>query len=53
METIIIEIRDSEGGTDSKLLVKDMKDIYLKTIKLQGYKLNSMDEREGLVNLCL
>ena len=27
MEQIIIEIRAAEGGTDSKLLVQDLKDI--------------------------
>lgn len=33
MEKIILEIRASEGGEDSKLLVSEMRDIYIKTAK--------------------
>jgi protein subunit release factor A len=33
MEKIILEIRASEGGEDSKLLVNEMRDIYIKTAK--------------------
>ena len=33
MEKIILEIRDAEGGTDAKLLVNEMQDIYIKTAK--------------------
>lgn len=36
MKTIYLEIRDAEGGTDSKLLVQDMKDIYIKAAKLNS-----------------
>lgn len=36
MEQIKLEIRDAEGGTDAKLLVKEMKDIYLKTARLNN-----------------
>lgn len=36
MEKILLEIRDAEGGTDAKLLVKEMKDIYLKTARLNN-----------------
>ena len=32
-EEIRIEIRSSEGGEDSKLLVNEMRDIYIKTAK--------------------
>jgi protein subunit release factor A len=32
-ETIQLEIRASEGGEDSKLLVNEMRDIYIKTAK--------------------
>ena len=53
MEKVIIEIRDQEGGEDAKLLVQEMKNIYLKTLKLKGFKLISLNEREGLVDLCL
>jgi protein subunit release factor A len=53
MEKIVIEIRDQEGGEDAKLLVKEMKDIYLKAIKLRGYNVISLDERDGSVDFCL
>lgn len=33
MKEIILEIRASEGGEDSKLLVNEMRDIYVKTAK--------------------
>ena len=33
MEKIKLEIRDAEGGTDAKLLVNEMRDIYIKTAK--------------------
>jgi protein subunit release factor A len=33
MKKIILEIRASEGGEDSKLLVNEMRDIYVKTAK--------------------
>lgn len=36
MEKILLEIRDAEGGTDAKLLVDVMKDIYIKTAKLNN-----------------
>ena len=53
MEKIVIEIRDQEGGEDAKLLVKEMKDIYLKAIKLQNFNLLYLNEREGSVDFCL
>jgi protein subunit release factor A len=37
MENINLEIRASEGGEDSKLLVIDMMNIYIKTAKLNSY----------------
>ncbi len=36
METIYLEIRDAEGGKDAKLLVGDMRDIYIKTAKINN-----------------
>lgn len=33
MDSIIIEIRGAEGGTDSKLLAKDMLEVYIKAAK--------------------
>lgn len=37
MEKIILEIRASEGGEDSKLLVNEMYDIYMKTAKNNNF----------------
>jgi protein subunit release factor A len=37
MEQIIIEIRAAEGGQDSKLLVEDLRDIYLKTARINNF----------------
>lgn len=36
MEKINLEIRHAEGGTDAKLLVGEMRDIYIKTAKLNN-----------------
>jgi len=45
MESIIVEIRASEGGNDSKLLVKDLCDIYTKSCRNKGfnYKIETKD----------
>jgi protein subunit release factor A len=32
----ILEIRSAEGGDDSKLLIKDMSNIYAKACKRRG-----------------
>jgi protein subunit release factor A len=37
MQEIILEIRDAEGGKDAKLLVSDMKDIYIKTCRINNF----------------
>ncbi len=37
MGQITLEIRDAEGGEDAKLLVADMRDIYIKAAKLKNY----------------
>jgi protein subunit release factor A len=36
MEKIKIEIRGAEGGTDAKLLVCEMKDIYTKAANINN-----------------
>jgi protein subunit release factor A len=38
METIYVELRDAEGGKDAKLLVEDMRNIYIKTAKRNNFK---------------
>lgn len=50
METITIEIRASEGGNDSKLLVKDLTDIYTKSCRNNEFSYKT-DERDGSVNI--
>jgi protein subunit release factor A len=37
MEKIQLEIRDAEGGTDAKLLVGEMKNIYIKAAKNNNF----------------
>jgi protein subunit release factor A len=36
MKKILLELRASEGGEDSKLLVGEMKNIYIKTAKINN-----------------
>jgi protein subunit release factor A len=38
MKQIQIEIRASEGGNDSKLLVEDLTNIYVRACKNNNYK---------------
>lgn len=53
MEQIILEIRDAEGGEDAKLLVADMRDIYIKTAKINGYNWKIQEARDGFVSVWL
>lgn len=39
METIILELRAGEGGSDSVMLVEDMTEIYAKSIRQQNFKI--------------
>lgn len=50
---IILEIRDAEGGSDAKLLVNDMKDIYIKSAKLNNHNWKVLEERDGFVSIWL
>lgn len=50
MKTIIVEIRASEGGNDSKLLVKDLTNIYLKTCRNNNFKYN-VEEKDSITNI--
>ena len=51
MEQIIIEIRSAEGGQDSKLLVEDLKDIYLKTARVNNFDCKVVDSRDGFTSI--
>lgn len=42
MEKIYVEIRAAEGGEDSKLLVREMYDIYSKTCMKNDFKINNL-----------
>lgn len=50
-QTIIIEIRASEGGDDSKLLVMDLKNIYLKSSRNNEFSSKIIEERDGYVSI--
>jgi protein subunit release factor A len=51
MEQIIIEIRAAEGGQDSKLLVEDLKDIYLKTARVNSFDSKVVECRDGFTSI--
>jgi protein subunit release factor A len=51
MKEIIIEIRAAEGGTDSKLLVKDLMDIYIKSAKLNQLTYQIKENIEGFASI--
>lgn len=53
MKRINLEIRDAEGGTDAKLLVREMHDIYSKTAKNNNLDCIAVEVRDGFVHLCL
>ena len=53
MENIYLEIKDAEGGKDAKLLVEDMRDIYIKTAKINNFNYEVIEDRDGFVCLCL
>jgi len=53
MEKVILEIRDAEGGADAKLLVGEMKNIYIKTAKINNIDWLTVEEREGFVVMWL
>lgn len=52
MKSINLEIRDAEGGTDAKLLVREMHDIYSKTAKMNNLDCQTIEVRDGFVHLC-
>jgi protein subunit release factor A len=50
MEQIIIELRSAEGGKDSKLLVEDLRDIYLKTARTNNFDYKVVN-RDGFTSI--
>ena len=53
MEKIIIEIRDGEGGQDAKLLIKEMAEIYKKTARVENFKIETIEEKNGFTSYYL
>lgn len=51
LESIILEIKCAEGGDDSKLLVKDMSDIYIKSAKINNFSWEITSQRDGMTNI--
>jgi peptide chain release factor 1 len=51
MKEIILEIRAAEGGNDSKLLVKDLMDIYVKSAKINNYNYKIKEEIDGFSSI--
>lgn len=50
METIILEIRASEGGNDSKLLVNDLTNIYTKSCRNNNFSYK-LEEKDGMITI--
>lgn len=51
METIQLEIRDAEGGQDSKMLVQEMSNIYSKFCNKMAFECRCIEMRDGFVKL--
>ena len=51
MKEIIIEIRAAEGGNDSKLLVADLMNIYIKSAKLNQLEYQVRETIEGFASI--
>ena len=50
-EKILMELRPSEGGDDSKLLIKEMKEIYIKACKRQSFNYSIKEESDSIIIL--
>ena len=42
MERILLELRPGEGGTDSKLFIKDMAKMYTSYARKEGFELECL-----------
>lgn len=51
MESVIIEIRAAEGGTDAKMLVREQVAIYGKAATRHGFEMSIVEERPGFIVL--
>ncbi|PCI28626.1 hypothetical protein COB55_03675 [Candidatus Wolfebacteria bacterium] len=50
-QTITLELRAGEGGSDASLLVEDMTNIYQKSCRLNDFDCNIVEQRKGFVKL--
>ncbi len=50
---IYLEIYDSEGGDEAKLLVHEMCKIYIKSATHLGFDVELLDSKSGYISLCL
>jgi len=53
MEKVIVEIRSAEGGMDSKLLARDLANVYKKAARVENFSFSILEEREGYISICL
>lgn len=51
MKKIEIEIRASEGGDDSKLLVEDLKNIYIRSARNNNFIYQLNEIRNGFASI--
>jgi protein subunit release factor A len=49
MENYVLEIKDAEGGEDSKLLVDEMFNIYTKAMVKNNFNYKVIKHNKGLV----
>lgn len=48
---IQLELRAAEGGDDSKLLIKDMMNIYIKVCKINQLDYKILEENTNKINI--
>jgi|AntAceMinimDraft_9_1070365.scaffolds.fasta_scaffold06764_4 protein subunit release factor B len=53
MEKIILQIKSGEGGKDANLLVKEMAEIYKRTVKVENFKIETIEEKNGFTSYYL
>ncbi len=51
MKNYVLEIQNSEGGEDSKLLVEEMYDIYSKVMQKNHFAHTVISRRAGFVSI--
>jgi protein subunit release factor A len=46
-----LELRAAVGGDDSKLLIKDMMNIYIKVCKTNSFEYKILEQNDGLITI--